>query len=299
MPAPTAPDDLTPALYVGRVMHKRLVPFQHRFDYRVFSLWLDLDRLAETADQLKCFSYNRADLFSFHDRDHGARDGSPVRDWMRETLARYGLLPARCRIMVQCYPRLFGYVFNPLSVFYVYDLGQAQAPVLSAVVYEVKNTFGDQHCYVIPVAEAQKRKPIITQSAEKNLYVSPFLPLAGSYRFRLNQPGRRLSQLIRQSGAVTGTETEQMIALFTAERQPLTDRSLLAAFVTHPLMTLKVMAGIHWEALKLWRKGAKFHHRPAPPAQASTLVLPSIDETSAQKPHDEWSQTRSECVSLS
>ena len=102
MPAPTAPDDLTPALYVGRVMHKRLVPFQHRFDYRVFSLWLDLDRLAETADQLTCFSYNRANLFSFHDRDHGARDGSPVRDWMRETLARYGLLPARCTTTVTC-----------------------------------------------------------------------------------------------------------------------------------------------------------------------------------------------------
>ena len=146
---------------------------------------------------------------------------------------------------------------------------------------------------------SQRIEGLPAQSAEKNLYVSPFLPLAGSYRFRLNQPGRRLSQLIRQSGAVTGTETEQMIALFTAERQPLSDHSLLAALVSHPLMTLKVMAGIHWEALKLWRKGAKFHHRPAPPTQASTLVLPPIDETSAQKTRDEWSQTRSECVSLS
>jgi uncharacterized protein len=269
----THPDDLTPALYVGRVMHKRLVPFQHRFDYRVFSLWLDLDRIAETAEGIRVFSYNRFNIVSFNDADHGPRDGTSVRDWIRRLLADHNLLPDECRIMVQCYPRLFGYVFNPLSVFYIYDLTDAQSPVLSTIIYEVKNTFGDQHCYVIPIAKEQKGQQIITQSAQKGLYVSPFLPIEGHYRFRLNQPGQRLTQLIRQSGAITGTETEQMIALFTAGRQRLTDGRLLQALMTHPLMTLKVMAGIHWEALKLWRKGAKFHSRPAPPAKPATLVM--------------------------
>lgn len=270
----TTLDDLTPALYIGRVMHKRFVPFKHRFDYRVFSLWLDLEQVAETAKMIPVFSHNRLNLFSYHDKDHGPRDGSSVLTWLRALLTKNDLLPAQHRIMAQCYPRLFGYVFNPLSVYYVYDLIEPDRPVLSTLVYEVKNTFGDQHCYVIPVSDNQRGANLITQSADKGLYVSPFLPLAGHYRFRMNPPGRRLTQLIRQSGDITGETTEQMIATFTADRAPLTQGRLLKALITHPLMTAKVMAGIHWEALKLWRKGAKFHSRPTPPETPATVIQP-------------------------
>ncbi|MEO0394096.1 MAG: DUF1365 domain-containing protein, partial [Pseudomonadota bacterium] len=270
--AATTLDDLTPALYIGRVMHKRLVPFQHRFDYRVFSLWLDLERIADTSRSIASFSHNRFNIFSYHDKDHGPRDGSSVLTWLRDLLGDHDLLPAQHRIMAQCYPRLFGYVFNPLSVYYVYDLTDPDQPVLSTLIYEVKNTFGDQHCYVIPVSDNQRGARLITQSAAKGLYVSPFLPLAGHYRFRLNAPGKQLTQLIRQSGATTGTEAEQLIAVFTAERTPLTQGTLLKALLTHPLMTVKVMAGIHWEALKIWRKGAKFHGRPQPPAIPATII---------------------------
>ena len=274
----TTLQDLNPALYIGRVMHKRFVPFQHKFNYRVFSLWLDLERLSETTKAIPSLSHNRFNIFSYHDRDHGPRDGSSVLTWLRELLDEHDLLPTQHRIMAQCYPRLFGYVFNPLSVYYVYDLKDAERPVLSTLVYEVKNTFGDQHCYVIPVSDNQRGAALVTQSADKGLYVSPFLPLAGHYRFRMNAPGKRLTQLIRQSGAITGEVTEQMIATFTAERKPLTQSRLLLALITHPLMTAKVMAGIHWEALKLWRKGATFHSRPAPPETQATVVT-AIAET--------------------
>jgi uncharacterized protein len=260
-------DDLEPALYAGRVMHKRLTPFTHRFSYRVFSLWLDLDRLEETASRLRLFSHNRFNLLSFHDRDHGPRDGTPVRDWLHVLLSDWKLLPAAPRIMAQCYPRLLGHVFNPISVYYVYETA-AEPARLTSIVYEVKNTFGDQHCYVIPVRQEQQHAALITQQADKGLYVSPFLPLAGHYRFRLNRPGQYLSQLIRQSGAAG----EQLVATFTAERQALTDRNILRMVAQHPLMTLKVVAGIHWEALKLWRKGASFHHRPPAPAAPATLT---------------------------
>ena len=268
----TSLTDLNPALYIGRVLHKRLVPFQHKFNYRVFSLWLDMARLEETAKAIPSFSYNRFNIFSYHDRDHGPRDGSSVLTWLRTLLADNQLLPDQHRIMAQCYPRLFGYVFNPLSVYYVYDLADPEQPVLSTLIYEVKNTFGDQHCYVIPVSDNQRGAPFVTQSADKGLYVSPFLPLAGHYRFRMNAPGQRLTQLIRQSGKITGEQTEQMIATFTAERAPLTQSRLLRALITHPLMTIKVMVGIHWEALKLWRRGAKFHSRPTPPATMATVI---------------------------
>ncbi|MBV6631456.1 MAG: DUF1365 domain-containing protein [Alphaproteobacteria bacterium] len=261
------------------MMHKRLVPFQHRFDYRVFSLWLDMDRLEETAGGLRSLSLNRFNLFSFHDVDHGARDGSSVQMWLRDMLDGWSLLPAKAKIMAQCYPRLFGYVFNPLTVFYVYDLADPERPSLSTIVYEVKNTFGDQHCYVIPVDDNQRDRGIVTQQADKGLYVSPFLPLAGHYRFRMNRPGETLSQLIRQSGATTGEHREQLIASFNAKRHALTDANLLKAMATHPLMTAKVMAGIHWEALKIWRKGAKFHSRPKPPALPATLIRPATQSS--------------------
>ena len=270
--ASTRHEELEPALYVGRVMHRRLAGFHHRFDYRVFSLWLDLDRLDETAGGLRWFSHNRVNLLSFHDRDHGPRDGSPLADWLRHLLSGWHRLPASSRIMLQCYPRLWGFVFNPLSVYYVYDLDDcAPAPALATIIYEVKNTFGEQHCYVVPVAPDQRHGGLITQAADKAFYVSPFLPLAGHYRFRLNRPGGRLNQLIRQSGA----SGEQLTALFDAGRRPLDDAGLLSAVVTHPLMTLKVVGGIHWEALKIWRRGAKFHHRPSPPPPPASLILPA------------------------
>lgn len=255
MPLPEA------SLYWCRVVHERLLPFRHKFTYRVFSLLLDIDRLPAIAKNSRLLCHNRFGLISFHDRDHGPRDGSPLRPWIEAALAREGLQEAAAQIRIFCFPRLFGYVFNPLSVFFCYDALNR----LRAVLYEVKNTFGDQHGYLIEVPLQKNSGPVIEQSVAKRFHVSPFLPLDGDYHFRLLPPGDKIGILIRQlapGGAL------QLLATQTGRREDMTDHSLLKAVIRHPLMTVKVIAGIHWEALQLWRKGAAFFGWTAPPRDA-------------------------------
>jgi len=248
------------SLYWCRIMHERLLPFRHKFQYRVFSLLLDIDRLPAIAGASRLFRYNRFGLFSFYDRDHGPRDGSALRPWVEAALARQGLQSAAARIRLFCFPRMFGYVFNPLSIFFCYDAEDC----LRAVLYEVKNTFGDQHGYLIEVPARDRRDPI-EQQAVKRFHVSPFLPLNGSYRFRLLAPGEKIAVQIRQHGPGGAL---QLIATQTGRREDLADHTLVKAFIRHPLMTVKVMASIHWEALHLWRKGAAFFGWTAPPPEA-------------------------------
>lgn len=256
------------SLYWCRVMHERRLPFRHKFNYRVFSLLLDVDRLSEIAAQSRLLRYNRFGLLSFHDRDHGPRDGTALRPWVEAALARDGLEEAAARIRIFCFPRLFGYVFNPLSIFFCYDAEER----LRAVLYEVKNTFGDQHGYLVEVPLQRNAGPVIEQSVEKQFHVSPFLPLAGQYRFRLLPPGEKIGIHITQlsdSGAV------QLLATQTGRHEALNDHSLLKAVIRHPLMTVKVTAGIHWEALQLWRKGAAFFRWTEPPREAVSTGRPT------------------------
>ncbi len=260
-------------LYTGEVMHKRLLPFRHRFRYRVFSLLLDLDELPRLDRELRLFSHNRFNLFSFHDRDHGGRDGRPLRPWIAARLAEAGIesdiatdiAGGRGRIELLCFPRVLGYVFNPLTIWFCRDSSDR----LRAVLYEVRNTFGDKHGYLLPVAEAHRPEQPLRQACAKGFHVSPFLPMDGGYRFRLHEPGERLSVLIREDLP----EGEVLVATQTGRRAPLDDRRLARAFVAFPLLTLKVIAAIHWQALRLWLKGARFHRRPAPPAAEVTPVL--------------------------
>jgi DUF1365 family protein len=238
----------TSAIYLGRVMHHRLTPVRHRFVYRVFSLLLDLDRLAELDRGLRLLSVNRRNLVSFHERDHGARDGSPLRPWVDARLRERGLDPTGGRVFLLCFPRLLGYVFNPLSVYYCHGPGGAPA----AIIYEVKNRCGEQHAYVMPVARAAGPRGAVRQSCAKSFYVSPLLAMAARYRFKLAPPAERLAVVIQE-------EVEQrtsMVATLTGLRRPLTDRELLRAVLRLPLMTLKVTVAIHYEALRLWLKGA-------------------------------------------
>ncbi len=244
-------------LYLGEVMHLRLRPFRHRFAYRVFSLLVDLDRLVELDRRLRLFSYNRFNLLSFHDRDHGPRDGTDLREWVERALTRHGISLAGGPIYLHCFPRLFGYVFNPLSIYFCYHADGR----LAAILYEVKNTFGGQHGYVLGVDGAVATAGPIRHDCRKVFYVSPFIAMDARYRFRLMPPEEHLSVLIRESVA----EGEVLVASHRGRREALDDRRLLAAVVRHPLMTLKVIAAIHWQALLLWRKGARFLRRPAPP----------------------------------
>lgn len=242
-------------LYFGHVMHHRLIPVRHRFVYRVFSLLIDLDQAPDIAGRSWLLSHNRFNLFSLHDRDHGERDGSPPRPWVERRLAAQGLDLDGGRIFLLCFPRLLGYVFNPLSVYYCYHRDGR----LAAMVYEVKNTFGEQHAYAIPVEPGHDAATALSQSCAKTFYVSPFIAMKAEYRFRLEEPGERLALAIRERVE----EGRLLIATITGRRAPLDDRRLLRALLAYPLMTLKVILAIHWQALRLWRKGLRLQPRPA------------------------------------
>lgn len=244
-------------LYEGEVMHCRLRPARHRFVYRVFSLLLDIDEIPRLAGRLVLFSHNRFNLVSFSDRDHGPRDGSPLRPWVERHLTAQGIDLHGGRILIHCLPRLLGYVFNPLSTYWCYDAEGR----LRALFYEVKNTFGEQHTYLLRVPPGHSADAPIHQRAAKIFYVSPFIGMEATYRFRVREPEDRLSIHIRE-GDDGG---DFLVATHTGARRPLGDRALLRAGLLFPLVTLKVIAAIHWQAFKLWRKGVRLQGRPEAP----------------------------------
>lgn len=250
--------DRRSSLYLGQVMHVRVGPMRHRFRYRIASLLVDLDELPDLDRDLRVFSIDRGNLFSFHQRDHGPRDGSPLKPWVEDVFAVQGSPIPGGRVLCFCIPRTLGYAFNPLTVYWGYRADGA----LAGVLYEVKNTFGDQHSYFIPAGPEHVPGEPLVQTARKVFYVSPFFDISGGYRFRTGEPSDTLRLLIRLVGP---DGADRMIATHSAERRALNDSALLATLFTHPLNTIKVIAGIHWEALRLWIKRAKFHSRPAPP----------------------------------
>jgi len=256
-------------LFVGKVWHRRWKPKSHRLDYRVFAALVDLDELPALARSSRVFSHNRLNLFSLMDRDFGPADGSPLKPWVAGHLRAAGLEAADLRVALLCYPRMFGYAFNPLSVYFC---RRASDGTLIATLYEVHNTFGQRHCYLIPADAAADGA--LRQSCAKNFYVSPFIAMEATYHFRILPPaaapaaGDRLAVVIRQ----TDPEGRLLDASFIAGRRDWSDAALLSLLASHPLMTLKVIAGIHWEAVKLWRKGIKLVPRPTPPVEPVTIV---------------------------
>lgn len=237
------------ALYFGEVMHARLKPLRHRFTYRVMSLLIDLDRL-DDADRLSAlFGVNRAALYSFKEADHGDRDGSPLRAYAQRCAAEQGIDLTGGRVLLLCYPRLLGYTFNPLSVYFCYR----SSGELALLIYEVRNTFGGIHAYVLPVTPAECSSVGVRQRQDKLFYVSPFLEMATRYHFRVLPPGRSVKLRILQ----TDCEGPLLAATFRGNRLALTTPALLWSFFALPIVTVKIIAAIHWEALRLWLKGMR------------------------------------------
>jgi len=254
------------ALYFGEVMHARLKPMGHRFSYRVMSLLIDLDRL-DQADRLSpLFGVNRAALYSFHEADHGGRDGSSLRAHAQGCAGAHGIDLSGGRVLLLCYPRLLGFAFNPLSVYFCHRANGE----LALVIYEVRNTFGDIHSYVLPVRPGETSAAGIRQQQDKQFYVSPFVEMAARYHFRIQPP----AETVRMRILETDREGPLLSATFNGRRRALTTPALLRAFVVLPLVTLKIVAAIHWEALRLWLKGARLVPRPAAAgAKADTLPV--------------------------
>ena len=256
-------------VYEGAVAHRRFKPKTHSFKYRVFSFLLDLDKLDQTSRRLRFFSRSKFNLFSIYDRDFGEGRPQDIAQHIRDILGKAGL--PRCgKILLLCYPRILGYAFNPLSVYYCYD----ENDHIIATIYEVKNTFGGRHTYLFPIAEHSNH---ITQSVDKCFHVSPFIDMDMRYHFSIVQPKERLQIHIRTDDA----EGPLLNAVFEGRQAPLTDKKLLALFFNYPLMTFKVILGIHWEAVKLLAKGLRL--RPGAPTPKNPVTVIEADPPRAEK----------------
>ena len=178
-------------IYSGLVIHKRFKPKKHFFSYKTFSLLIDLNEIKDLEKKIKFFSHNKFNILSFYNIDHGQRDGSSLTKWVKKTLKKAKINLEGGKIKLLCFPRFFGYVFNPLSIFYCYD----KYAKLQAVLYEVKNTFNEQHTYVF---KSKPSSELILHKCNKKFYVSPFIEMKTFYNFRLSKPGENISIIIKQ-----------------------------------------------------------------------------------------------------
>lgn len=263
-------------LYDGVVMHARMRPFGHRFGYRVWCLLIDIDRIEAAAAATTVLRHNRFGLVSIMDRDVGADDGTPPRVHLDRLLAAAGVAPP-ARAFLMFYPRVLGFTFNPIAVWYGFDAAGA----LSVMVYEVRNTFGEKHTYVAPVASGEASAAGLRQERDKLFFVSPFLGFGLTYRFRLNVPGDKL--VFRIMEVDSSTNEAVLAATFSATAKPLDDATLRRACWSVPFLGMKVVAGIHWEALKLWIKGARLVPRPRRPPPASIGTPPRFIDPASRR----------------
>jgi uncharacterized protein len=251
-------------LFEGTVTHTRRFPRRHHLSYRVWYLLLDLAELDQLDAAVPGFGVERAAAVSFRARDHGPRDGSPLRPWIDAQLSAAGIELAGGAVRLLCFPRVLGYTFNPLSVWFCHHADGT----LRAILYEVSNTFGEQHSYLVPVAPGARPGETLGRRFDKELFVSPFIDMEATYDFRTRVPDDRLAIVVREHVR----DGRVLDVALTARRLPLDGRHLASVFVRFPLVTLKVIGGIHWEALKLWRKGAPYRRRGTPPAHPVTVV---------------------------
>ena len=237
---------MTSSIYNGTVIHKRFKPKIHFFKYKVFSLLLDLSDLNRLDKDISFFSYNTFNLISFFDKDHGERDGSSLFEWVKKNLLENNINSENIKIKLLCYPRIFGYVFNPLSVFFVYDNQEN----LISILYEVKNTFREQHTYIFKV----ENNNLLQHNCSKKFHVSPFIEMDCNYFFKILKPAEKISVIIDQYQL----DDKILFASQDGRRVDFNSKELLKSYIKHPLMTFKIISAIHFEAFKLWAKGIRF-----------------------------------------
>ena len=238
---------MTSSIYNGTVIHKRFKPKIHYFKYKVFSLLLDLSELEQLSKKIKFFSHNKFNIISFYEKDHGNRDGSSLVSWVKKNLKDNNINSEKVKIKLLCYPRILGYVFNPLSVFFIYSENEK----LISILYEVKNTFGEQHTYIFKVDSDQN---LYQHNCSKKFHVSPFIEMNCKYFFRLLKPGEKISVIIDQYQ----TNEKILYASQDGQRVDFNTKELIKSYLKHPFMTFKIISAIHFEAFKLWIKGIKF-----------------------------------------
>jgi uncharacterized protein len=242
-------------LYRGVVSHQRLLPKEHGFSYPAFFICFPLQEKQNLGSRL--FSINRFNIFSFHDADHG--DGKDAEAWIRQLLVKENVNSVDGDIHLLCLPRMLGFAFNPVSFWFCHD----RTGLIRAILCEVRNTFGERHCYLLQAKDGQAINQDTALNSRKIFHVSPFFPVAGEYHFRFEYQGNRCCTRINYE------ENDQLMlrTALAGKAQTLSDRHLLQLFFSLGWSTLLVVIRIHWQALQLWLKGIPFHRKPAPPAQ--------------------------------
>lgn len=245
-------------LYVSNVMHRRLTPVSYKFSYRVFGLLSNLDQLGKLGALSKLLSYNRFNVFSFYDADHGPEDGSPLKPWIAQHLTEHNISSENITVYLHSMPRVLGYTFNPISYWFCYSKEQQ----LLAILVEVNNTFGDKHSYLLD-ARGVENNSSVRANKKKNLHVSPLIDMDAEYAFKISQPTETFTAAIRE----TKDQELLLVAAQHGHKKVISTSAILKLFFTLPLMTVKVISMIHWQALKIYLRGAKFYKRPAPPSE--------------------------------
>ena len=257
---------LQSGIFTGSVMHRRVRPKRHRLRYSIFSFLLDLDELDTLHDRFHLFSRNKFNLFSFHDADFGFQKGEPLKKQVEALLLEAGLEPDGGPVRLLTIPRILNYAFNPLNVYFCHARA---SNALVAIVCEVNNTFGQRHAYVLKADHSRiGADGAMRCTCAKKFYVSPFIGMDLTYDFRIAAPEENVTIAIRgynEDGTL-------ITAVQSATRREMSDFSLARTFVSHPLMAIKVIGGIHWEALKIWLKGVRLEERPAPPEKSATIA---------------------------
>ena len=251
------------SLYVGHVTHNRLHPKRHALKHRVFWLYLDLAEAAQLGQDLRLFGYNRTNIFALFDKDHGDGSGKPLLAQIHAHLRAANVDTDGVSVRLLCMPRVFGYVFNPLSVYYCFNTDQQ----IVAMIYEVNNTFGGRHTYVFATPCNAGRHQ---HSCGKDFYVSPFLDMDIEYRFSAPVPDREILLSIQ------GGRSDRAIinAMLKGKRRELSDWNLCRLGLSHPILTIKVIVAIHWHALRMWLSGFRVE-----PLQRSSKTNVSIVRT--------------------
>lgn len=248
-----------PGVYTGWLRHRRTAPVTHAFTYPLFMVLLDVDRLREQMSVSRLTGYNRWAWASYHEADHLGDPEQPLRRRLERDAAARGLHLPDGPIYLLTHLRHLGYVFNPVSFFYCYD----SAGALRLILAEVNNTFGGRHHYWLEPGGGSSDRTL-RATADKAFYVSPFMAADMRYEFAFTHPGARLTAHMDLARLGTGETPHAFDATLSLERRPWTARELRRALWRHPMMTASVVAGIHWQALRLWLKGLSIVPRPTP-----------------------------------
>lgn len=253
---------VTPALRLleGHTIHQRSAPFHHRFKYSLAMIDIDIDRLDEAAAQSALFNVEKSNLFSFNRSDHGRRKSEALRPWAEAQFAQAEVDATQCTIRLVTFPRHAFYKFSPISLWLCFDDGNQ----LLGILYEVNNTFGQTHTYAAATPVSGRNR----HTGDKVFHVSPFFDISGKYQFTLRVDDAQLSLIV----ATMHDDTQTHVATIRAKAKAATSSAFLKLAITRPLSSLGVSIGIHWQALKLWLKGAKFHSKPIQPETRITIV---------------------------